>query len=171
MISLRRILFLVGMFTGLSVFLGAGQSHAPIFNILIGLVLLGSCYYLYKKLPLDGQNSNQTLKGLGEIGVMSRLTTQQQFLFASEMSARRKKKSTALLLTALLGGIGAHHFYFENTGMGILYALFCWTFIPAICAFFEIFTAGVRVDAFNENLAQQIATKILMIAPEPTPTP
>jgi len=42
-----------------------------------------------------------------------------------------------VLLAFFLGGIGAHKFYLGRVGQGILYLLFCWTFIPAIIAFVE----------------------------------
>jgi len=48
-----------------------------------------------------------------------------------------KTKTTAGILALLLGGIGVHKFYLGQTGLGILYLLFCWTFIPAIVAFVE----------------------------------
>jgi TM2 domain-containing membrane protein YozV len=48
-----------------------------------------------------------------------------------------KSKITAGLLAMFLGGIGVHKFYLNRVGTGILYLLFCWTFIPAIIAFFE----------------------------------
>lgn len=48
-----------------------------------------------------------------------------------------KDRTTAGILAILLGGIGAHKFYLGDTGMGILYLLFCWTFIPAIVGFVE----------------------------------
>jgi TM2 domain-containing membrane protein YozV len=48
-----------------------------------------------------------------------------------------KSKVTAGLLGILLGGIGAHKFYLGQTGMGILYLLFVWTFIPAIIGLIE----------------------------------
>ena len=48
-----------------------------------------------------------------------------------------KSKGTAIILALLLGGIGAHKFYLDRSGQGILYLLFCWTFIPAVIAFIE----------------------------------
>lgn len=50
-----------------------------------------------------------------------------------------KSQSVAVLLAAFLGGIGIHRFYLGKTVSGILYLLFCWTGIPGIIAFFEIF--------------------------------
>jgi TM2 domain-containing membrane protein YozV len=48
-----------------------------------------------------------------------------------------KSKISAGLLALLLGGIGAHKFYLGRPVQGILYLLFCWTFIPAIIALIE----------------------------------
>ncbi len=50
---------------------------------------------------------------------------------------RTKSKVAAFLLAWLLGGIGGHKFYLNRVGQGLLYLIFCWTFIPAIIAFFE----------------------------------
>jgi len=48
-----------------------------------------------------------------------------------------KSKTTAGLLALFLGGLGAHKFYLGKTGMGVLYLVFCWTFIPALIALIE----------------------------------
>jgi TM2 domain-containing membrane protein YozV len=50
-------------------------------------------------------------------------------------------------LALLLGGIGVHKFYLGKAGFGILYLLFCWTFIPAIVAFVEGIIYLVQDDA------------------------
>jgi len=47
-----------------------------------------------------------------------------------------KSKATAGLLALFLGGIGIHRFYLGQW-WGLLYLIFCWTFIPAIIAFVE----------------------------------
>ena len=49
----------------------------------------------------------------------------------------RKSRVTAVVLALLIGGLGAHKFYLGRIGWGILYLLFCWTFIPAIVGFVE----------------------------------
>lgn len=56
---------------------------------------------------------------------------------ASQSVAGSKNKITAALLAFFLGGIGAHKFYLGRIGQGILYLIFCWTFIPAVIAFIE----------------------------------
>jgi len=48
-----------------------------------------------------------------------------------------KSRSLAVLLAMLGGGIGLHKFYLNKPGEGVIYLLFCWTFIPAICGLFE----------------------------------
>jgi TM2 domain-containing membrane protein YozV len=48
-----------------------------------------------------------------------------------------KDKTTAGLIALLLGGLGGHKFYLEDTGTGFMYLLFSWTMIPGIVAFFE----------------------------------
>ena len=52
-------------------------------------------------------------------------------------AAPGKDRVTAALLALFLGGLGAHHFYLGNTALGVIYLLFCWTFIPAIVSCIE----------------------------------
>ncbi|MED5579060.1 MAG: TM2 domain-containing protein [Nitrospinota bacterium] len=48
-----------------------------------------------------------------------------------------KSKTTAGILALLLGGFGVHKFYCGKVGLGFLYLIFFWTFIPGIIAFVE----------------------------------
>nr|WP_221452226.1 NINE protein [Bacillus benzoevorans] len=48
-----------------------------------------------------------------------------------------KSKVVAGLLGILLGGIGAHKFYLGRWGWGIIYLLFCWTYIPLVLGLIE----------------------------------
>ncbi len=48
-----------------------------------------------------------------------------------------KSKTTAAILALFLGGLGVHRFYLNQIGLGFLYLLFCWTFIPSIIAFID----------------------------------
>jgi len=48
-----------------------------------------------------------------------------------------RSKIAAGILALFLGWIGVHKFYLGKTGQGILYLLFCWTFIPGLIAFIE----------------------------------
>lgn len=41
------------------------------------------------------------------------------------------------LFALFLGGFGVHKFYVGKVGLGVVYLLFCWTFIPTIIALVE----------------------------------
>lgn len=56
-----------------------------------------------------------------------------------------KDKIVAGILALLLGGIGVHRFYLGQA-RGILYLLFCWTFIPAFIALIEAIVFFVTSD-------------------------
>lgn len=61
-----------------------------------------------------------------------------------------KTKTKAILLALFLGGLGIHQFYLGNNGKGVLYLLFCWTFIPCIIALIDIFfLMTMSDDRFN----------------------
>ena len=49
----------------------------------------------------------------------------------------QKSRIAAALLALFLGGFGVHKFYLGRVAWGIVYLLFCWTFIPAFVAFIE----------------------------------
>ena len=58
----------------------------------------------------------------------------------------------AIVLALLVGSIGVHKFYLGRIGMGILYLVFCWTFIPAIVAFVEaIIYVTMTDEAFTKK--------------------
>lgn len=62
----------------------------------------------------------------------------------------RKSRATAILLALFLGGLGVHKFYLDRAGFGILYLIFCWTFIPALIAFIEaIIYACMSEESFH----------------------
>ncbi len=48
-----------------------------------------------------------------------------------------KSRAVAGLLGIFLGGFGIHKFYCGSIGLGIIYLIFFWTFIPAIIGFIE----------------------------------
>lgn len=51
----------------------------------------------------------------------------------------RRKPWVAIVLTLFLGDFGIQYFYLRKTTAGVLSLIFCWTFIPAIVAFFFFF--------------------------------
>ena len=58
-----------------------------------------------------------------------------------------KSKVAAGLLAILLGDFGIHKFYLGQVGLGILYLLFCWTFIPGLVGLVE----GIIYLTTNDN--------------------
>jgi len=59
-------------------------------------------------------------------------------------SLKLVNKVVYILLALFLGGIGIHKFYAGKSGAGILYVIFCWTFIPCILAFIEAIVAAFQ---------------------------
>lgn len=70
----------------------------------------------------------------------------------SASSGPRKSKAVAALLAFFLGGFGVHKFYLGEVGLGILYLLFCWTFIPALIALIE---GIVYLSTSDQRFAQK----------------
>jgi TM2 domain-containing membrane protein YozV len=95
------------------------------------------------------------------------LTDQERLLYMSEFQAQRKDSTTGVLLALFLGGIGGHHFYLGNNGVGVLYALFFWTFIPAIAATIEMFLMPKRVADYNLRKSMEIISRIKLMRPRP----
>lgn len=56
---------------------------------------------------------------------------------AERKSVNDKNRTTAAILAFLCGGLGVHQFYLGNTGKGVLYLVFCWTYIPTIIGFVD----------------------------------
>jgi TM2 domain-containing membrane protein YozV len=67
-----------------------------------------------------------------------------------------KNKSTAGLLSFFLGGLGVHRFYLSQVGLGFLYLVFCWTFIPAVVALIDaIVFWTMSEEKFNAKYNQK----------------
>lgn len=63
-----------------------------------------------------------------------------------------KEKVPAGVFALVLGSIGVHRFYLGQIGLGILYLLFCWTFIPAFIAFIDgIIFLTESEESFNKK--------------------
>ena len=66
-----------------------------------------------------------------------------------------KTRVSAALFAFFLGGLGGHKFYLNQVGMGIVYLIFFWTFIPAIIAFVEfILFLTMSDEEFNRKYGQ-----------------
>ena len=63
-----------------------------------------------------------------------------------------KNKTTAGIFALVFGGLGVHRFYLGQKGLGILYLLFVWTFIPTIIAMIDgIVLLTQDDDKFNRK--------------------
>ena len=70
----------------------------------------------------------------------------------SNTAPNGKSRIVAVLLAFFLGGFGGHKFYLGQIGIGILYLLFVWTFIPVIIAFIEfIILLTMSDEVFNQK--------------------
>jgi TM2 domain-containing membrane protein YozV len=67
-----------------------------------------------------------------------------------------KSKTTAGILALFFGGFGIHRFYLGQIGLGFVYFIFCWTFIPAMIALIDaiiFFTMDNQAFNFKYNKA------------------
>lgn len=64
---------------------------------------------------------------------------------------RENSNCRSALFALILGGVGIHKFYLGRVGQGILYLLFCWTFIPAVIGFIEGIIYLTMSDALFEE--------------------
>lgn len=63
-----------------------------------------------------------------------------------------KNKTTTAVLALFLGGLGIHRFYLNQNKLGLLYLVFCWTFIPAFIAFVDFILFLIMSDnEFNRK--------------------
>lgn len=73
-----------------------------------------------------------------------------------------KNKIVAGVLALFLGGFGGHKFYLGRPWQGLLYLVFCWTFVPAILALFEaIYYFAMDEQRFNEKYNADVETALL----------
>lgn len=76
-----------------------------------------------------------------------------------------KNRLVAALLALFLGGLGVHHFYLGRPLLGVLYLLFCWTFIPALIALIE---GLVLLCTSDESFHRTYATNVASAGPHAT---
>ena len=97
---------------------------------------------------------------LGDVSV-KQFGNENDFLIKFEK--RKKSVGVYALLAVLLGGLGAHKFYMGKIGIGIIYLLLCWCFVPAVIALIEALFSGSTVNSRNKKIGQEIYQEILML--------
>jgi TM2 domain-containing membrane protein YozV len=75
------------------------------------------------------ENSNQQVHSSGPVYGSP--------MYAQTPVRAAKSKTTAAILAIFFGSFGVHHFYLGKTGLGILYLLFFWAYIPGLVGFIE----------------------------------
>jgi TM2 domain-containing membrane protein YozV len=121
---------------------------------LIGLIIAAFVYLVRKSKEEKAQASAEIQSLIGG------LSSDKQSTFMLYYNSRRKNPTTAVILALLLGGLGAHKFYLGQTGLGILYLVFCWTYIPAVVGFIEAFTITKTVIGKNREAAREAAAML-----------
>ena len=97
----------------------------------------------------EKRDSNSSNAGIN-INVSNNQTGAQPMYVANNTKA--VNKVVYCLLAFFLGGIGVHKFYAGKIGTGILYMLFCWTFLPSIIAFIEFIIGLCKKADANGNI-------------------
>ena len=87
-------------------------------------------------------------------------------LFNPKIKSNMKSKTTATVLCFFLGSIGVHRFYLGQSGLGFLYLIFSWTFVPAVIAVIDfIVLLLMSEESFNQKYN---LTSIIMRAQTPS---
>ena len=95
--------------------------------------------------PVYQQNVNPFPDVQAQVGYINSTT------FSEKSGWPVKSKLVAILLAFFLGGLGIHQFYLGKSGKGVLYLLFCWTYIPGIIAFIDMIMLIVSNNETLEN--------------------
>lgn len=126
---------------------------------LFGLAVVGGlialAVFLIKKSSDEAKQAE-----LAYMQILHGLPQDKQMLFVMQYNVTKKNPTTAVLLALFLGGLGIHKFYLGQTGLGVLYLIFCWTYIPSIAGFIESFVIAGQVGKYNQQKAMEIAAML-----------
>jgi len=132
---------------------------ASLFSCLVGLAVVGGVIalfvFLINKSKKESQESEMVVNQ-----IIGHLPQDKQMVFFMQFNNVKKNPTTAILWALFLGGLGAHKFYMGQTGVGVIYLIFCWTYIPSIIAFIELFTLSGQVAKYNEQKARELSMMI-----------
>ena len=129
--------------------LGSLVGIVIVLGIFVGLIVL--LVVLAKK---SGERAKESEKMVAQM--MGKLPQDKQMMFMMQYNSVKKNPTTAVVLALFLGGLGVHKFYLNQAGLGVLYLLFCWTYIPGVIALVEAFMIASKVAEYNEKKAREI---------------
>lgn len=76
----------------------------------------------------------------------------EEKIIIQQVTSKGRNKVLAGLLAIFLGILGIHKFYLGQTIWGIVYIVFCWTYIPSLLGFIEgIIYFCMSDEKFNEK--------------------
>lgn len=96
-----------------------------------------------------------------EAACLASMTPSQRAVFEFELRRERKDPVVASLVTFFLGPLGVQHVYFGNYGWGLLSLLFCWTGVPTVVAFVQLFFVAGQARDRNAETARSAARWVM----------
>lgn len=120
-----------------------------VFFVLLGCAVVAAIFLLNKSKEQSRQSDENIAR------MVNALPEDKRTPFLMQLTTVKKNPTTAVLLALFLGGVGAHKFYLGQTGLGIVYLLFCWTTIPGWIALIEAFSLSGKTAQYNEKKAQE----------------
>lgn len=95
------------------------------------------------------ENNKQQNVFMNSSSTSSASSASSSFDFSNKYN--HKDKTTTALLAFFLGGFGVHKFYLNQSGLGILYLVFFWTFIPMLLGMVECILFAIMSDQEFNN--------------------
>ncbi len=96
------------------------------------------------------QNNANLSQGAININVSNSNTIPQTPLYVT--GGKVVNKLIYCILAFFLGGIGVHKFYAGKIGTGIIFFIFCWTWIPVIIGVIDCIIASFKESDANGNI-------------------
>jgi len=103
-----------------------------------------------KTIVIKKERKQSDLQNGININIDNSNTTPNNAMYVT--SSKAVNKTLYCVLALLLGGIGVHKFYAGKIGTGLLFILFCWTYIPLILSFIDFCIGLSKKSDVNGNI-------------------